>query len=156
MDIPFKHRFRVRYAEVDAQGVVFNSRYLEYADLLVTEFFRKLGLNFSGDRSLEFHVVRSEVNYYHPITLDEEIEGRIWVKEIGTSSLTIGATLHGVEDEDDEGPRTAIELVQVHVDLKTGKAQELPGTTRTILQVAQIDGKNDKGGNDGGENKSND
>ena len=32
---PFSHRFRVRYSEVDPQAVVFNSRYLEYADVVV-------------------------------------------------------------------------------------------------------------------------
>jgi acyl-CoA thioester hydrolase len=33
----FSHNFRVRYSEVDPQAVVFNARYLDYADLGVTE-----------------------------------------------------------------------------------------------------------------------
>ncbi len=144
MNTPHTHRFRVRYAEVDAQGVVFNSRYLEYADLLVTELFRKLGLHFGGDSALEFHVARAQVDYHSPLALDEEVEGRIWVRRIGTTSVTIAATLHGAGDDLDDGPRTSMELVQVHVDLATGKPQPLPSTTRTILQVATIDG--DSGG----------
>ena len=32
----FSTRFRVRYAEIDGQRIVFNSRYLEYADVAVT------------------------------------------------------------------------------------------------------------------------
>lgn len=148
MDIPLSHRFRVRYAEVDAQGVVFNSRYLEYADLLVTELFRKLGLNFGGETALEFHVVRAEVNYHRPLELDEEVEGRIWVRRLGTSSVTLAITLHGVIDDVEDGPRTTIELVQVHVDLPTGKPRELPSTTRTILQVARKGGETDEHGDD--------
>ena len=37
------YRHRVRYHEADAQGFMFNSRYLELADVAMTEFFRDLG-----------------------------------------------------------------------------------------------------------------
>ena len=35
----FSTAFAVRYAEIDGQRVVFNSRYLEYADVAVTELW---------------------------------------------------------------------------------------------------------------------
>jgi acyl-CoA thioester hydrolase len=37
------YRHRVRYHETDAQGFLFNARYLELADVAMTEFFRELG-----------------------------------------------------------------------------------------------------------------
>ena len=40
MSQPFSYLFRVRYAECDPQGVVFNGRYVEYADVAFTEFVR--------------------------------------------------------------------------------------------------------------------
>jgi acyl-CoA thioesterase FadM len=39
-DFAFHHSFRVRWSETDAQGVVFNARYLDYADVAVTEYWR--------------------------------------------------------------------------------------------------------------------
>jgi len=36
----FSTPIKVRYAEIDGQKVVFNSRYLEYADVGLTEFWR--------------------------------------------------------------------------------------------------------------------
>ena len=41
-DFCFTHTFRVRYAEVDAQGIVFNAHYLTYFDCAITEYYRKL------------------------------------------------------------------------------------------------------------------
>ena len=37
---PFAHRMRVRYAECDAQGIVFNAHYLAYIDQTMTELWR--------------------------------------------------------------------------------------------------------------------
>ena len=39
----FVHHIRPRYAEVDAQGVVFNSHWLTYFDESQTRFFEALG-----------------------------------------------------------------------------------------------------------------
>ncbi len=41
-DLPFRFRFRVRYGECDAQGVVFNARYADFVDIAVNEYIRKL------------------------------------------------------------------------------------------------------------------
>ena len=94
MSQTFKHIFRVRYAEVDPQSVVFNSRYLEYADILVTEYFRD-ARNRGMPDELEFHVRRAEVDYLAPIRVDELIEGRMTVSKIGNSSMEQLITLHG-------------------------------------------------------------
>ena len=37
---PFVHRFRVRYHECDAQGIVFNANWFTYFDVTLTEWFR--------------------------------------------------------------------------------------------------------------------
>ena len=68
---PFTHRFRVRYSEVDPQSVVFNARYLDYADLIVTEYWRALDIHFSGGDAIEFHVVKALVEFRAPIRADQ-------------------------------------------------------------------------------------
>ena len=126
MSEPFKHTFRVRYAEVDPQSVVFNSRYLEYADVLVTEYFRDRRQH-GMPEDLEFHVRRAEVDYIAPMRVDELIEGRMSVPKIGNSSMEQIITLHGAEDG---SLRAEIRLVAVMVDLPTGKPERIPDNAR--------------------------
>ncbi|ABC64846.1 acyl-CoA thioesterase [Erythrobacter litoralis] len=131
MTEPFRHRLHVRYAETDPQGVVFNSRYLEYADVLVTEYWESVGLGFTGEDALEFHVAQANVGFVKPIRLREWIEGRAVTTKIGNSSMAQRIELHGEEGEDDL--RAVIELVQVHVDLATGKPQRIPDSVRAMF-----------------------
>jgi acyl-CoA thioester hydrolase len=130
-DSDFRFQFRVRYSEVDPQSVVFNSRYLEYADLIITEYWRAIDLHFSGDDALEFHVVNAEVEYRKPIRADELIEGRARTERIGNSSVTTVIELHGKDANDDL--RSHIELVHVHVDLDQGDPLPIPDGARQKL-----------------------
>lgn len=123
---PFRHTFRVRYAEVDPQSVVFNSRYLEYADILVSEFFRDARLR-GMPVDAEFHVRRAEVDYLAPIRLEELIEGRLTVETIGNSSMRTLVTLHGAEDG---SLRAEIRLLTVHVNLPEGRPSPVPDAVR--------------------------
>ena len=141
MDQQFTHRFRVRYAEVDPQAVVFNSRYLEYADILVSEFFRERRAAGLPD-GLEFHIRRAEVDYLRPIRSDELVEGRLAVERIGTTSMAMRIALHGVNEATDaaEDLRAEIVLVQVHVDLATGRPLAIPDSLRAAFgfPVAEV------------------
>ena len=123
---PFKHIFRVRYAEVDPQSVVFNSRYLEYADVLVSEHFREARAK-GMPEDVEFHVRKAEVDYLAPIRLDELIEGRLTVERIGNSSMQTLISLHGTEDG---SLRAEIRLLTVHVDLPEGRPTPIPNSVR--------------------------
>ncbi len=128
---PFRHRFRVRYAELDPQGVVFNARYLEYADLIVSEYWRAKELRMFGEDALEFHVARAEVSFRKPIRAEEMLEGRAWTTRFGNSSMTTRIELHGCDNDDDL--RAEIELVNVHVSLDTGGALPIPQSVRDAL-----------------------
>ena len=131
MSAPFTHRFRVRYSEVDPQSVVFNSRYLEYADLIITEYWRTLDVHFSGEEALEFHVVKAVVEYIQPIRADEEIDGEAETVRVGNSSVGTEIRLLGMDGADDL--RARIELVHVHVDLESGKPIPVPDHTRNAF-----------------------
>lgn len=136
MDKPFTHRFRVRYAEVDPQAVVFNSRYLEYADILVSEFFRDRRAH-GLPEGMEFHIRRAEVDYLRPIRSEELVEGRLAVERIGTTSMAMRIALHGVDDAAPgsvaDDLRAEILLVQVHVDLASGRSQAIPDSLRAAF-----------------------
>lgn len=131
-DYPFSHRFRVRYSEVDPQSVVFNSRYLEYADLVLTEYWRKAGINAAAGGEFDCHVVRAVVEYRKPIRADEEVDGLMRLARIGNSSISFAIALYGADAED---LRAEIELVYVHVDLGDGKPRAIPPTVRTAFEA---------------------
>ncbi len=86
----FRHPLRVRYAEVDAQGVVFNAHYLTYFDVAITEYFRALGYDYMAavaDTGIDFHTVKALVEYKAPIRYDDEIEVHARVARLGRTSL---------------------------------------------------------------------
>jgi len=87
----FFHPFRVRYSEIDGQGVVFNAHYLTYFDTTITEYFRALGYDQYADAKQtgeDFHVVKSVIEYKAPVRFDWELDIGARVARIGNSSLT--------------------------------------------------------------------
>ena len=126
-DFKFCHRIRVRYGEVDQQGVVFNARYLDYGDIGVTEYWRAVGFRFTDADAMEFHVARAEVDFKKPIYPDEQLA--IWVRteRIGNSSMTVLIEVHGADGDD---LRAIIREVQVHVDLATHRPIAIPNAVK--------------------------
>lgn len=124
-DFRFVWMQRARYAEVDAQAVVFNSRYLEYFDIGITEYFRHLGLypqpNLQG--APELHVVKAEVIYRAPVLLDEMMAIGVRCEKIGRTSLSFAFEVHGEAGEDLRASGTE---VQVHVDEPRGRPTPVP------------------------------
>jgi acyl-CoA thioester hydrolase len=87
----FFYELRVRYAEADSQGIVFNAHYLTYFDTAITEYMRNIKYDYHtlvSTRGLDFHLVKSTVEYLKPIGFDEIIEIGVTAHKIGTSSLT--------------------------------------------------------------------
>ncbi len=126
----FCHSLRVRWSETDAQGVVFNARYLDYGDIAVTEYWRAVGFRFGEAESLEFHVARAEVDYKRPIKPDEQLNLWARTERIGNSSMTVLIEIHGMNDSGIEDLRATLRLVQVHVDLATHSPMRVPDCVR--------------------------
>lgn len=124
-DFAFSHRFRVRWSETDAQGVVFNARYLDYADIAITEYWRAAKLRaVEPELALEFHVARAEVDFRKPILPDEMIIVRARTLATGRTSLTQLVAIYG--EHGDEDLRAEVRLVSVYVDLESHRPQPLP------------------------------
>lgn len=133
MSQPFRHSFRVRYAEIDGQAVVFNSRYLEYADIMITEYWRERGIHHTEAGELEFHVARAELDYRAPIRYDEIVEGRIWTERVGNTSIVTRIELHGEQADGSDDLRAQIRMVHVNVHLAEGAPQPVPDAVRALL-----------------------
>ena len=71
----FFNPLRVRYSEIDRQGVVHNANYLMYFDTTITEYFRALGYDQQADSKktgVDFHVVKSLLEYKASALFDQE------------------------------------------------------------------------------------
>jgi YbgC/YbaW family acyl-CoA thioester hydrolase len=131
----FSTRFRVRYAEIDGQRIVFNSRYLEYADVAVTEFWEWTGIAEALPDvwpTTEFNVRRTEIDYLKPFRLGDTVEAFVRIEKIGTTSLTKRFELAHAETGE---LHAVITMVSVHVDLETGRPVALPDAIRTVLEA---------------------
>jgi len=124
----FATRLRVRYSEIDGQKVVFNSRYLEYADVALSEYWRWLRLAELPEwQGMEFHVARAAVDFKAPFRYGDEIDAWARTERIGTSSLTSRVELCHAETG---ALHTVIELVYVNVDLDAGTSSPVPPAVR--------------------------
>ena len=90
MSANFLYLLRVRYAECDAQQVVFNAKYVEYIDVAITEYFRALFDSYKKiiERGLDTQVVNVNVSWKAPANFDDVVALKIQLKKIGTTSFT--------------------------------------------------------------------
>lgn len=79
---------RVRYAETDAQAVVFYGEYLTYMDETFSELLRRIGFPYDEmeARGLDFHVVNTELNYHSFAEFDNVLRNGVRVMAINESS----------------------------------------------------------------------
>lgn len=130
----FSTRIKVRYAEIDGQKVVFNSRYLEYADVAVSEFWDWTGIADAlgpAWTETEFHVRRTEIDYLKPFTYGDTIEAFVAVTRIGTSSL---AQRFELCHADTGALHTVIDMVIVNVHLPSGQPAPITAEVRGFLE----------------------
>jgi acyl-CoA thioester hydrolase len=132
----FRHRLdlRVRWAEVDMQGVVFNAHYLMYADVCVTEYWRAIGLRYPEEltaHGTDTFVRKSTVDYFAPARYDDELHVCGRSARIGNSSLRF---LVEIFRRGDTGrPLIGVELIYVNADAVAHKAK--PWSTRVRERI---------------------
>ncbi len=115
----FFHRFRIRYSEIDGQGIVFNAHYLTFYDTAITEYLRTLPYDYkleTGRTGIDFHTVRTVVEYTAPVYFDEQIDVCVKVGRIGRSSVRFDFEVHAKDVED---LRTTGEVIWVYTNQQT-------------------------------------
>lgn len=131
----FSTRLRVRYAEIDGQRIVFNSRYLEYADVAVGDFWDWTGIAEALPDlwpATEFNVRRTEIDYLKPFRWGDTIEIFVRIEKLGNSSITKRLDLVHADTGE---LHTAIAMVVVHVDLATARPAPLPDAIRRHIEA---------------------
>lgn len=132
MGTPFRHRLRVRYAECDAQGVVFNANYLTYMDVGITELWREAGIDYVEmvERGADQVVAEARLRYLAPARFDEELDLEVVVTRLGTTGMTSEVSVLAAEDG-----RVLVhgEIRHVFVDPATAQKLPIPAYIRQAL-----------------------
>ncbi|HSA81342.1 MAG TPA: thioesterase family protein [Geminicoccaceae bacterium] len=135
---PFRHAFRVRYSEVDFQGLVYFAHYATYCDVAIHEFFRALPYDYTAIRArtgTDFNIVRALIEYRRPLRFDEAFEVEVRLGRIGRTSLTFTPALIPAGEAE---PCATAEMVWVHADQATMRAAPLPAPLLALLERTRI------------------
>jgi YbgC/YbaW family acyl-CoA thioester hydrolase len=131
-----RHGLRVRWAEVDAQNIVFNAHYLAYFDIGITEYWRAIGLpypdNIVGSGG-DLYVVKSLVNYHAAARYDDQLEICVRAARVGNSSMAFDMAIFRAEECLITG-----EIVYVFACPDERKSRPLPANLRDA--VASFEG----------------
>jgi acyl-CoA thioester hydrolase len=87
----FEYPLRVRYMEVDAQGVVFNAWYLTYFDEAMAAFLASRGLPYAAmlDAGFDVHLVRSEVDWKAGLRWQDDVLVAVSTARLGRTSFCL-------------------------------------------------------------------
>ena len=126
----FVHHVRPRYAEVDAQGVVFNAHWLTYFDEASTRFFESLGFEPATAffRDFDVMVVKAVVEWQGPAGFDDHVTIAVAPGRVGTKSfdLVYTATVDG-------RPVCTGTITYVSVTPGTHESADIPSAQRVAL-----------------------
>lgn len=135
--MPFVHHVRPRYAEVDAQGVVFNAHWLTYFDEACTRWFDAMGFDpaTSFFRDFDLMVVKATIEWQGPAGFDDHVEIAVAASRLGTSSLEVRytATLDG-------RPVCIGTITYVSVKPGTHESQPIPDLLRKKMEAGRAEG----------------
>lgn len=124
-------RIEVRWAEVDAQKIVFNAHYLMYADVGITHYWRQLAIPYeSGFAALggELFVKKATTTYHASATLGDVLDVGIRCVKQGNTSVQFEAGIFRGMDL-----LNTVELVYVFADPATQTPKPLPQELRDVL-----------------------
>ena len=127
---PFAHTLRVRYSEIDGQKVAYNSHYLTYLDVAITEYFRSLGIGLLESSDFDIALVKATLEFKRPARLDDLLDVHVSISRLGNSSFTGRFRIcpHGGLDADEA--HLEAEVIYVSFSSEEGRAVPIPGWVR--------------------------
>lgn len=123
--LTFEMQLRSRYSETDKMGVVYHSRYLEYFEIIRTEFVREAGLSYAEmeNSGVMLPVTRIEIAYKQPILYDELMSGKMMLYDLPGVRLT---TYYDIRPLHTQHPAVLGKVELVFVDVESRKPVRAP------------------------------
>lgn len=132
-DCVFFCPIRVRYGEVDQQGVVYNGNYVVYTDVAFEEFFRSKGYSYKklvNEHASEICHKKSTFEYISSAFEDDMLEVGVRVIRVGNKSFTLGFEIYRQGEED---PIVTSEIVYVGYDTERRNSRPITELMRKLL-----------------------
>lgn len=123
-DFAFHHDLRVRWAEVDPQGIVFNPNYFVYADVGVGEYLRAIGLPYPtglSEYGTDIFAAAASADFRAPAHYDDELHIGVRVAHLGRTSLRLAIGVFR-----DEACLVDIALTYVNATIEGRRPAPLP------------------------------
>jgi acyl-CoA thioester hydrolase len=131
-DFAFFHSLRVRWSEVDMQGIVFNGHYLTYFDVAFTEYWRAADLPNvlqQAQDGRELFARKVTIEYQAPARFDDLLDIGVRCAGFGRSSVRFV-----MEIRRGDAHLVSGEMVYVYADTAARKGMALPDDWRTVLE----------------------
>jgi acyl-CoA thioester hydrolase len=137
-DFKFHHKLRVRFAETDLQGIVFNGNYLTYYDVAWTEYFREIGFEWKDivATGADTVLARTTIEFKSPARFDEVLEVHARVSKIGNTSMTFDFEIYPEGEERLVGRSSSL---YVCIDPKALKPVRVPDGLRS--RISEFEGE---------------
>jgi len=131
-DFRFHHTLRVRFAETDKQGIVFNGNYMLYYDVAQAEYFRAIGMKFQDLLNIGADTVlaRITLDFKSTATFDDVLEVYGRVSKIGNTSFVMDFEIY---PQDEDRLVSSANAIYVCVDPETLKALRVPDEVRSLM-----------------------
>ena len=131
-DFRFSCPLRVRWAEADPQGIVFNGHYLTYADVGITEYFRALKTAHpdTGITGSDFFAVRTLLEYHAPACFHDLLDIHVRIARLGNTSMQFAIGIYREQELLVTG-----EIVYVHADMETRRPKAIGQAFRDAVST---------------------
>lgn len=121
----------VYFDDLDPYGILHNARYLLLFERTLGAFWALMGFGGLQDSPDRYHFVRSnQVNYDRPMRGVGHVRVRVWVQQLGTSSLTFGFRMMPMDEDTDLATSTR---TVVRVDPVTNRPTPWSDDFRQLL-----------------------
>ena len=130
-DFRFFDRLRVRWAEIDAQKIVFNGHYLMYFDTAVAGYWRALATPYAQTMQQlggDLYVRKATLDYEASARYDELLDIGMRCARVGTSSILFAGAVFRQTQR-----LVGCELVYVFADPQTQTSKPVPAALRETL-----------------------
>ena len=132
-DFRFSERLRVRWAEIDAQKIVFNGHYLMYFDTAVAGYWRALAMPYAETMAKldgDLFVRKASVDYLGSAKYDDVLDIGMRCARIGSSSMLFSGAVFRADRL-----LVSCELVYVFADPQTQTSKPVPAELRKVIEA---------------------
>ena len=137
----FVFRRPVRFAEVDAAGIVFFPRYHEYCHDALEAFFGELPGGYAAlfrERDLGVPTVHLETDFKSPLRYGDVARFEMAIERVGRTSLTFCHTIHR---ESDATVAATVRHVVVMTQISTLTPIPVPDDIRALVERYRSEGE---------------